>query len=211
LNDALGMIETRGLIGAIEAADAMLKSANVSLVGKGLIGGGYVTVMIRGDVAAVKAATDAGAAAAQRLEELISVHVIPRPYDDVEIILPQTAQTDSTAEPELTPQPLGRSPAGLVRAVGKKNLRRKKKRDVAQVRITGAPGASEVDSQIPSVFPAPPAPKVKPGGESPVLGSSVSPDKTLPGAASKPKPKAPARSAAARAVKSKGGRPKSKS
>ena len=86
--EALGMIETRGLVGAIEAADAMVKAANVSLVGKEQIGGGYVTVMVRGDVGAVKAATDAGAEAAKAVGELISVHVIPRPHAELEAILP---------------------------------------------------------------------------------------------------------------------------
>ena len=86
---ALGMIETRGLIGAVEAADAMVKAANVHLIGKQQIGSGLVTVMVRGDVGAVKAATDAGAAAAQRVGELLSVHVIPRPHAEVEDILPQ--------------------------------------------------------------------------------------------------------------------------
>jgi ethanolamine utilization protein EutM len=86
---ALGMIETKGLVGAIEAADAMVKAANVKLIGKEYIGGGFVTVMVRGDVGAVKAATDAGAAAAQRVGELVSVHVIPRPHGDVEVILPK--------------------------------------------------------------------------------------------------------------------------
>ncbi len=86
--DALGMIETRGLIGAIEAADAMVKTARVTLVGKEYIGAGYVTVFARGDVGAVKAAVDAGAAAARRVGELISVHVIPRPHGDVERVLP---------------------------------------------------------------------------------------------------------------------------
>ena len=86
--EALGMIETKGLVGAIEAADAMVKAANVKLIGKETIGGGYVSVMVRGDVGAVKASTDAGAAAAQRVGELISVHVIPRPHSDVEMILP---------------------------------------------------------------------------------------------------------------------------
>jgi len=85
--DALGLIETRGLIGAIEAADAMVKTANVELVAKEYIGAGYVTVLVRGDVGAVKAATDAGAAAARRVGELISVHVIPRPHEEVERIL----------------------------------------------------------------------------------------------------------------------------
>ena len=87
--DALGMVETRGLIGSIEAADAMVKAANVRLLGKEKIGGGFVTVMVRGDVGAVKAATDAGAAAAEKVGELVSVHVIPRPHSDVEMILPK--------------------------------------------------------------------------------------------------------------------------
>ena len=85
---ALGMIETKGLIGSIEAADAMVKAANVKLIGKVHVGGGLVTVMVRGDVGAVKSATDAGAAAASRVGELMSVHVIPRPHEDVEMILP---------------------------------------------------------------------------------------------------------------------------
>lgn len=83
------MIETRGLIGAIEAADAMVKAANVVLIGKEYIGAGYVTVLARGDVGAVKAATDAGAAAARRVGELIAVHVIPRPHAEVERVLPK--------------------------------------------------------------------------------------------------------------------------
>ena len=86
---ALGMVETKGLVASIEAADAMVKAANVVLVGKEKIGSGLVTVMVRGDVGAVKAAVDAGAAAAKRVGELVSVHVIPRPHDDVEGILPQ--------------------------------------------------------------------------------------------------------------------------
>ena len=89
MTDALGMIETRGLVGAVEAADAMVKAANVTLIGREQVGSGLVTVMVRGDVGAVKAATDAGAAAAGRVGELISVHVIPRPHGDVEIILPK--------------------------------------------------------------------------------------------------------------------------
>ena len=89
MENALGMIETKGLVGAIEAADAMVKAANVRLIVKETIGGGYVTVMVRGDVGAVKAATDAGAAAAGRVGELKSVHVIPRPHNEVENILPQ--------------------------------------------------------------------------------------------------------------------------
>jgi ethanolamine utilization protein EutM len=89
LQDALGMVETRGFIGSVEAADAMVKAANVVLIGSEYIGAGYVTVLVRGDVGAVKAATDAGAAAARRVGELISVHVIPRPHAEVERILPK--------------------------------------------------------------------------------------------------------------------------
>jgi ethanolamine utilization protein EutM len=86
---ALGMIETKGLVASIEAADAMVKAANVRLIGKVHVGGGLVTVLVRGDVGAVKAATDAGAAAAQRVGELVSVHVIPRPHNELEGILPK--------------------------------------------------------------------------------------------------------------------------
>jgi ethanolamine utilization protein EutM len=82
--EALGLIETKGLVGAIEAADAMVKTANVVLMGKEYVGAGLVCVTVRGDVGAVKAATDAGAAAARRVGELVSVHVIPRPHDEVE-------------------------------------------------------------------------------------------------------------------------------
>jgi ethanolamine utilization protein EutM len=88
--DALGMVETRGFIGSVEAADAMVKAANVVLLGSEYIGAGYVTVLVRGDVGAVKAATDAGAAAARRVGELISVHVIPRPHAEVERVLPKS-------------------------------------------------------------------------------------------------------------------------
>ena len=86
--EALGMVETRGLIAAVEAADSMCKAANVTLVGTEKIGSGLVTVMVRGDVGAVKAAVEAGAAAASRLGELVAQHVIPRPHTDVEKILP---------------------------------------------------------------------------------------------------------------------------
>jgi ethanolamine utilization protein EutM len=89
---ALGMVETKGLVGAVEAADAMVKAANVVLIGSEYVGGGFVTVMVRGDVGAVKAATDAGAAAAKRVGELVSVHVIPRPHQDIEMILPQNSR-----------------------------------------------------------------------------------------------------------------------
>ena len=88
---ALGLVETRGLVGSIEAADAMAKAARVTLLAKEKIGGGFVTVMVRGEVGAVKAATDAGAAAARRVGELVSVHVIPRPHEQVEGILPPVA------------------------------------------------------------------------------------------------------------------------
>ena len=91
--EALGMVETKGLVGSIEAADAMVKAANVLLIGKEYIGAGYVTVMVRGDVGAVKAATDAGAAAARRVGELVAVHVIPRPHSEVERILPKAKET----------------------------------------------------------------------------------------------------------------------
>jgi ethanolamine utilization protein EutM len=91
--DALGLIETKGLIGSVEAADAMVKTANVVLIGKEYIGAAYVTVMVRGDVGAVKAATDAGAAAARRVGELVAVHVIPRPHAEVERLLPKGPTT----------------------------------------------------------------------------------------------------------------------
>ena len=89
--EALGMVETKGLVGAIEAADAMVKSANVSLVGYEKIGSGLVTVMVRGDVGAVKAAVDAGACSAEEVGEVVAEHVIPRPHTDVEKILPHMA------------------------------------------------------------------------------------------------------------------------
>ena len=96
--NALGMIETKGLVGAIEAADAMVKSANVQLVGKEQVGGGLVTVMVRGDVGAVKSATDAGAAAAEKVGELVSVHVIPRPHAEVDNILPHGKPSSNPAK-----------------------------------------------------------------------------------------------------------------
>ena len=92
--EALGMIETKGLVALIEASDAMVKAARVKLVGVKQIGGGYVTAMVRGDVAACKAATDAGAAVAQRLGELVAVHVIPRPHADLEEVFPIKATSD---------------------------------------------------------------------------------------------------------------------
>ena len=120
---ALGMVETKGLIGAIEAADAMVKAANVVLIGKEYIGAGYVTVMVRGDVGAVKAATDAGAAAARRVGELVSVHVIPRPHAEVEKILPKPKDTKGVVSPhrrsrmaQPTPRPTATSPRSPKRA-----------------------------------------------------------------------------------------------
>ena len=91
--EALGMIETKGLVAMIEASDAMVKAANVTLVGYEKIGGGFVTAIVRGDVAAVKAATDAGAAAARRVGELVSVHVIPRPHHSVDEELPVSSES----------------------------------------------------------------------------------------------------------------------
>lgn len=91
MQEALGMVETKGFVAAVEAADAMVKSANVTLIGQKSIGAGLITVFVRGDVGAVKAATDAGAVAARAVGELVSVHVIPRPHNDVERILPATS------------------------------------------------------------------------------------------------------------------------
>jgi ethanolamine utilization protein EutM len=96
--EALGMIETKGFVGAVEAADAMVKAANVVLVGREYIGAGYVTVLVRGDVGAVKAATDAGAAAARRVGELVSVHVIPRPHRELEQVLEASGIVSATAQ-----------------------------------------------------------------------------------------------------------------
>ena len=90
MGEALGMIETKGLVGAIEAADAMTKAANVTLIGYEKIGSGLVTVMVRGDVGAVKSSVEAGASSASKLGELVATHVIPRPHTDVEMILPKT-------------------------------------------------------------------------------------------------------------------------
>lgn len=92
MQEALGMVETKGFVGAVEAADAMVKAANVTLYGSEKIGAGFVTVTVRGDVGAVKAAVDAGAASASRVGELVSQHVIARPHGDVETILPKNAE-----------------------------------------------------------------------------------------------------------------------
>ncbi|MEE2961097.1 MAG: ethanolamine utilization microcompartment protein EutM [Myxococcota bacterium] len=93
--DALGMIETRGFVGMVEASDAMVKAARVELVGYEKIGGGFVTAIVRGDVAAVKAATDAGGRAAERVGELISIHVIPRPHENIDGVLPLGRNTNA--------------------------------------------------------------------------------------------------------------------
>ncbi len=99
MKQALGMVETKGLVSAIEAADAMVKAANVTLVGKEKIGSGLVTVMVRGDVGAVKASVEAGAAAAKRVGELYSVHVIPSPHEDVEMLLGEQPKPKAAAKP----------------------------------------------------------------------------------------------------------------
>ncbi len=96
--DALGMIETKGFVGMVEAADAMVKAAKVELVGYEKIGGGYVTAIVRGDVAAVKAATEAGQRAAERVGELVSVHVIPRPHVNIDTVLPLGRQKEAAGE-----------------------------------------------------------------------------------------------------------------
>jgi ethanolamine utilization protein EutM len=96
--DALGMIETKGFVGMVEAADAMVKAARVELVGFEKIGGGYVTAIVRGDVAAVKAATEAGQRAAERVGELVSVHVIPRPHANIDLVLPLGRQGEGGGE-----------------------------------------------------------------------------------------------------------------
>src|SRR5438132_4268258 len=110
--EALGMVETKGFVGAVEAADAMVKAANVQLIGKEYIGAGYVTIFVRGDVGAVKAATDAGAAAARRVGELISVHVIPRPHAEVERVLPQNGYRGGSRIESGDQRALGEGDAG---------------------------------------------------------------------------------------------------
>jgi ethanolamine utilization protein EutM len=97
MSDALGMIETRGLVAMVEAADAMVKAARVELIGFEKIGGGYVTAIVRGDVAAVKAATEAGERKARELGEVVSVHVIPRPHGNVDAVLPLGRQAKADA------------------------------------------------------------------------------------------------------------------
>src|SRR2546428_6959706 len=105
MQEALGMVETKGLVAMIEAADAMVKAANVTLIGYEKIGAGFVTAIVRGDVAAVKAATDAGAAAARSVGELVSVHVIPRPHGSVDEAMPVTAPSRACSLPASSAQP----------------------------------------------------------------------------------------------------------
>ena len=98
MSEALGMIETKGFVGMVEASDAMVKAAKVELVGYEKIGGGYVTAIVRGDVAAVRAATEAGQRAAERIGELVSVHVIPRPHGNIDLVLPLGRKDAAQAE-----------------------------------------------------------------------------------------------------------------
>ena len=145
---ALGMIETKGLIGSIEAADAMVKAANVTLIGKVHVGGGLVTVMVRGDVGAVKAATDAGAAAAQRVGELISVHVIPRPHMEVETILPGYSGPDPAPD---DPTPMIDAPEESAPAenIPEESAPEESAPAVEEKALTEAPAESEQEAQIP--------------------------------------------------------------
>jgi len=105
MQQALGLIETRGLVGAIEAADAMVKAARVKFLGREKVKGGLVAVMVAGDVGAVKAAVDAGAAACKRVGTLISAHVIPRPHDDIDGMIPAIPETETMPEKKTTPRP----------------------------------------------------------------------------------------------------------
>lgn len=131
---ALGMIETRGLVAAIEAADAACKAANVKLVGKEYIGGGYVTIKIIGEVAAVKAAVDAGAAAAQRIGELVSVHVIPRPIDDLEMLIyPEKPPVDPNSLPEASSPDELRSHLEALSVMQLRSIARK----IEEIELTG--------------------------------------------------------------------------
>ena len=134
MGEALGMVETKGLVAMIEAADAMVKAAKVTLVGWEKIGAGYVTAIVRGDVAAVKAATDAGAAAARRVGELVSVHVIPRPHSNLEDVLPDRQGVEVGSCPRLRPAPvlsLDCDPMLLARVVGTVVATRKDERLVS--------------------------------------------------------------------------------
>lgn len=155
---ALGMIETKGLVAAVEAADAMVKAANVSLIGKVHVGGGLVTVMVRGDVGAVKAATDAGAAAADRVGELISVHVIPRPHEEVESILPdnnvKTSVPVEPAEPEISVKPESEAVTAAVTLAPKAEKKAESSKPAAHSKQSAAkkkPAAAKADIESMSV------------------------------------------------------------
>jgi ethanolamine utilization protein EutM len=104
MQQALGLIETKGLVGAIEAADAMVKAARVNFLGREKVKGGLVAVMVSGDVGAVKAAVDAGAAACQRVGKLVSAHVIPRPHDDIDLMVPGGPEPEKTGDQKKTPK-----------------------------------------------------------------------------------------------------------
>jgi len=125
--EALGMVETKGFVGAVEAADAMVKAANVDLIGKEYIGAGYVTIFVRGDVGAVKAATDAGAAAARRVGELISVHVIPRPHSEVEDVLPGKGVSRGKSVRGASKAQIGSGSSGKGSAAGRSRSKAKAK------------------------------------------------------------------------------------
>lgn len=157
---ALGMIETRGLVASVEAADAMLKAANVSLQCKKHTGGGLVTVMVRGDVGAVKAATDAGAAAAERVGELIAVHVIPRPHGELEGILEAPRMIAAAADPEFSDVRGAEAPA----AAGPE-----------------APLSAEASAEAPAA--AEESPEAVPEGPAPAEESSEAPPPAGPGGA----------------------------
>ena len=135
--EALGMVETKGFVGAVEAADAMVKAANVQLLGKEYIGAGYVTIFVRGDVGAVKAATDAGAAAARRVGELISVHVIPRPHAEVERVLPVNGRTGLSPDETFTARRRARTvgPGRSGTIAGRRNARGEVKKEPGNFRL----------------------------------------------------------------------------
>ena len=182
-HDALGMIETKGLIGSVEAADAMVKAANVTLIGKEYIGAGYVTVMVRGDVGAVKAATDAGAAAARRVGELVSVHVIPRPHAEVEKILPKgTVHVDWSVLVSLCrasrwptppqPKPIATSPPSPRRAPSPAGRSRRGSSWPSSTRSASTP------SSTPWPPPPPPRPRRSPGSPSRKPATASSPTRS---------------------------------
>ena len=148
--EALGMVETKGFVGAVEAADAMVKAANVQLLGKEYIGAGYVTIFVRGDVGAVKAATDAGAAAARRVGELISVHVIPRPHAEVERVLPVNGRTglspDETALQRRRARPVGPGRSGPLTRSRNTRTKQRKSEIIADCRLPIANSVSKSSS-----------------------------------------------------------------